>query len=122
MACKDRLRSSLGLSILIISGLLLLTAGCQKAQTKEALSVPSVEVSEVVVKDVPIYSEWTASTDGFVNANIQAQVQGYLIEQDYKEESPGPEGPDSFQNRPPNLSGRSGTGRRTAHRAAGPVG
>ena len=32
-----------------------------------------------------MYSEWTASTDGFVNATIRAQVQGYLIKQNYKE-------------------------------------
>ena len=85
MAFKDRLRSYLGLSILIMAGLLLLTAGCQKVQTKEVPPVPSVEVAEVVAKDVPIYSEWTASTDGFVNATIRAQVQGYLVEQDYKD-------------------------------------
>ena len=85
MAFKYRLRSYLGLSILIMAGLLLLTAGCQKVQTKEVPPVPSVEVAEVVAKDVPIYSEWTASTDGFVNATIRAQVQGYLVEQNYKD-------------------------------------
>jgi len=32
-----------------------------------------------------MYSEWTASTDGLVNATIRAQVQGYLIKRDYTE-------------------------------------
>jgi membrane fusion protein (multidrug efflux system) len=44
-----------------------------------------VEVAEVVQKDVPVYQEWVASMDGLVNATILAQVQGYLIKQNYKE-------------------------------------
>jgi membrane fusion protein (multidrug efflux system) len=32
-----------------------------------------------------MYTEWIASTDGLVNATIRAQVQGYLIKQNYKE-------------------------------------
>jgi membrane fusion protein (multidrug efflux system) len=31
--------------------------------------------------------QWVATTDGFVNAQIQPQVSGYLIRQDYKEGS-----------------------------------
>ena len=38
-------------------------------------------------KDVPIVSEWTATLDGFVNAQIQPRVAGYLTRQDYKEGS-----------------------------------
>jgi len=48
---------------------------------------PEVEVSEVVQKDVPMVSEWTATLDGFVNAQIQPRVAGYLIKQNYKEGS-----------------------------------
>jgi membrane fusion protein (multidrug efflux system) len=44
-----------------------------------------VLVAEVIQKDVPIYQEWVATTDGMVNATILAQVQGYLIKQNYKE-------------------------------------
>ncbi|MBI5585533.1 MAG: efflux RND transporter periplasmic adaptor subunit [Deltaproteobacteria bacterium] len=86
MARKDWIGSFWGPGLLIIvSGVMLLTTGCKKPQTQEAPPVPLVEVGPVLVKDVPIYSEWTASTDGFVNATIRAQVQGYLVEQDYKE-------------------------------------
>jgi membrane fusion protein (multidrug efflux system) len=46
-----------------------------------------VEVTEVVQKDVPLVREWVGSTDGLVNAKINAQVQGYLIKQNYKEGS-----------------------------------
>jgi membrane fusion protein (multidrug efflux system) len=34
---------------------------------------------------VPIYSEWIGTTQGLVNAEIKAQVTGYLLRQDYKE-------------------------------------
>jgi membrane fusion protein (multidrug efflux system) len=46
-----------------------------------------VEVAEIVQKDVPILSEWVAVLDGFVNAQIQPHVSGYVIKQDYKEGS-----------------------------------
>lgn len=46
---------------------------------------PEVLVTDVTQKDVPIHREWVATTDGLVNATILAQVQGYLIKQNYKE-------------------------------------
>jgi len=61
-------------------------AGCQ--EEKKAVAPPpppEVEVAEVIQKDVPVYQEWVASMDGMVNATILAQVQGYLIRQNYKE-------------------------------------
>jgi membrane fusion protein (multidrug efflux system) len=48
---------------------------------------PEVEVAEVIQKDVPIQSEWTATLDGYVNAQIQPHVSGYLTKQNYKEGS-----------------------------------
>ncbi len=69
----------------LLLGVTLFTAGCKKGTTKQGEAPPLVEVTAVIQKDVPIYSEWTASTDGFVNATIRAQVQGYLIRQDYRE-------------------------------------
>ena len=58
-------------------------AGCSKAPTEAP--PPAVEVMTVIQKDVPIYREWIATLDGMVNATIRAQVQGYLIKQDYHE-------------------------------------
>ena len=72
-------------TILLFCGIVLLLPGCKKAQTTESPSPPLVEVAKVIERDVPVYSEWTASTDGFVNATIRAQVQGYLISRDYRE-------------------------------------
>jgi len=59
-------------------------AGCGKEKPAPP-PPPAVEVVDVVQKDVPVYMEWVASTDGSVNANIRPQVTGYLISQNYKE-------------------------------------
>jgi len=42
---------------------------------------------QVEQKDVPIYGEWIGTLDGMVNADIKAQVSGYLLKQDYTEGS-----------------------------------
>jgi RND family efflux transporter MFP subunit len=72
----------------LLCGLLIAVqfAGCaqKKAPTGAAAQV---QVAQVVQKDVSIYSEWVATLDGYVNAQIQPQVSGYLIKQDYKEGS-----------------------------------
>jgi RND family efflux transporter MFP subunit len=61
-------------------------AGC--AQKKAPVgAVPQVQVARVVQRDVSIYSEWVATLDGYVNAQIQPQVSGYLIKQNYPEGS-----------------------------------
>src|SRR5580693_7179674 len=46
---------------------------------------PDVMVAQVEQMDVPIYGEWIGTLDGFVNADVRAQVTGYLVRQDYKE-------------------------------------
>src|SRR6185312_12890628 len=46
-----------------------------------------VEVVRVEQNDVPVYSEWIGTTEGMVNADIKAQVTGYLLRQDYREGS-----------------------------------
>ena len=70
-----------------VSSLILLVAGC--GTTKAAPSAPpaTVEVATVVQQDTPIYSEWIAILDGYVNAQIQPHVTGYIIKQNYREGS-----------------------------------
>ncbi len=46
---------------------------------------PDVEVVQVEQKDVPIYGEWIGTLDGFTNADVRAQVAGYLLRQGYQE-------------------------------------
>jgi RND family efflux transporter MFP subunit len=61
-------------------------AGCGEKKPPPG-AAPQVQVVPVVQKDVSIYSEWVATLDGYVNAQIQPQVSGYLIKQDYREGS-----------------------------------
>src|ERR1700757_2530431 len=46
---------------------------------------PDVEVVDVQQKEVPIYVEWIGTLDGMVNADVKAQVTGYLLRQSYRE-------------------------------------
>ncbi len=60
--------------------------GCGK---KEAAAPPPpvVEVAPVIQQDVPVYAEWIGTLDGFVNAEIRPQIEGYVLKRDYKEGS-----------------------------------
>ena len=57
-------------------------AGCETKQ-QAASAPPPVEFVEVMQKDVPVAKEWVATLDGFVNAQIRAQVKGLLVTQNY---------------------------------------
>ncbi len=69
-----------------VRGFLLLLAACSQ-KGASAPPPPVVEVAAVVQQDTPIYGEWVATLDGFVNAQIQPRVSGYIIRQNYKEGS-----------------------------------
>jgi RND family efflux transporter MFP subunit len=64
-----------------------ISLGCRAPNADSAPPAAEVEVASVVQQDVPIYGEWVATLDGYVNAQIQPQVSGYLIKQSYKEGS-----------------------------------
>jgi RND family efflux transporter MFP subunit len=66
---------------------LLVTTSCSKGSDVSTGPPPQVEVTPVLQKDVAIVQEWVANLDGFVNAQIQAQVGGYLLRQTYREGS-----------------------------------
>jgi RND family efflux transporter MFP subunit len=70
--------------------LCLALAGCSGTAAKQPAQAPpppDVGVATVVQRDEAIYGDWVATLDGYVNANIQPQVPGYLIKQDYREGS-----------------------------------
>jgi len=67
---------------------LLCLAGCKARPHATAPPPPIVEVAPVREADVPIYHEWIGSLDGLVNAQIRAQVAGYLVAQAYHEGDP----------------------------------
>lgn len=75
---------------IIVGSLIVTVATFARRSTKPMESAPhplDVQVVNVEQRDVPIYSEWIGTTDGMVNAEIKAQVTGYLLRQDYKEGS-----------------------------------
>ena len=55
--------------------------------TAQVRPVPVVQVAPVEQRDVPVYGEWIGTLAGLVNADVKAQVTGYLVTQNYKEGS-----------------------------------
>lgn len=84
----NRLRSPLSQTgagrAILVSLVALCWIGCAKKQEAIA-AAPEVEVTPVVQQDVPTYTECIATLDGYVNAQIQPQVTGYLTKQNYTE-------------------------------------
>src|SRR2546426_7281437 len=74
-------------TILLLGCSLLFLAGCSGGKAAPVPPPLVVEVATVVQQDTPIYSEWVATLDGYVNAQIQPRVSGYIIKQNYKEGS-----------------------------------
>jgi RND family efflux transporter MFP subunit len=66
-------------------GAILILCACSGKAAAPAAAPPTVEVATVVQRDTPIYSDWIATLDGYVNAEIQPRVSGYIVKQNYKE-------------------------------------
>jgi len=62
-----------------------IVSGCSAGKAAPASSPPTVEVATVAQRDTPIYSDWVATLDGYVNADIQPRVPGYIVRQNYRE-------------------------------------
>jgi membrane fusion protein (multidrug efflux system) len=76
------------LLLLPVVAVLLIATACGRVTQVAAAPKPlEVEVADVRQKDVPLYREWIGTVDGFVNAEIKAQVSGYLVKQEYTEGS-----------------------------------
>ncbi len=84
------------LKVLLAAAAGIWVTGC-KQRAHAPPPPPLVEVAPVTQGDVPIYHEWIGSLDGLVNAQIRAQVTGYLIEQGYREGNPLKKGDLLFQ-------------------------
>jgi membrane fusion protein, multidrug efflux system len=76
--------------------LVALLGGCGKGAVQAPPPV-DVKVSTVVQQDVPAVREWIGYLDGSVNAEIRAQVSGYLVKQDYLEGSVVKKGDSLFE-------------------------
>ncbi len=91
MTSRTTLQSAITLATVLSASSLVLLSGCKSGGPPPGAAggfgpLP-VQVSKATQQDVPLTGEWVATTDGFVNAQIQPQVSGYLIRQDYKEGS-----------------------------------
>jgi len=75
---RKHLRAAFALLVLAT----VLSAGCGN-KGPAPVGPPAVEVVQVLQQDVPITKEWVATLDGFVNAQIRAQVTGLLLKQNY---------------------------------------
>ena len=76
--------------IVLVSAVLIcgsLFVGCSRKPAQTAAAPPEVLVTTVTPHDVPRVLERVATLDGFINANINAQVQGNIISRDYTEGS-----------------------------------
>ena len=92
------LQSVAGVTLLAASALLM-TACDSKERNAVAASSTAVPVDAVIVRreNVPLVGNWVGTLDGFVNAQIQPQVSGYLVQQRYREGSPVAKGQILFQ-------------------------
>ena len=75
-------------AVLLAFSMSLFCIGCGE-KNAQAGKLPAVDVEVVPVeqRDVPIYGEWIGTLDGLVDADVKAQVTGYLLKQAYVEGS-----------------------------------
>jgi RND family efflux transporter MFP subunit len=94
-AIRRFMKRSAVLGLLVVGALIF--AGCSRKQAQTAPPPPEVLVTTVQPRDVPRVLERVATLDGFINANINAQVQGYIVSRDYQEGSVQKKGDLLFQ-------------------------
>jgi membrane fusion protein (multidrug efflux system) len=74
-----------GALFLVVIGIVIGATRPKHTSASQPGAAPVVEVVQVEQKDVPIYGEWIGTLDGFTNADVKAQVTGYLMRQGYQE-------------------------------------
>ena len=74
-----------GAFCLVVIGLVIGAMRPKRVSGAPSGASPIVGVVQVEQKDVPIYGEWIGTLDGFTNADVRAQVTGYLMRQAYQE-------------------------------------
>jgi multidrug efflux pump subunit AcrA (membrane-fusion protein) len=76
-----------GAVLLLIAGAATVINRFRKKDQGGASPPPEARAAAVEQRDLPIEHEWIGTLDGLVNADIRAQVTGYLLRQDYQEGS-----------------------------------
>ncbi len=82
---KRKLLVSGGLGLILIGVTVAAMRPSKNAAAAPAKAPQDVSVVQVEQRDVPIYGEWIGTLDGLVNADVRAQVTGYLQTQGYQE-------------------------------------
>ena len=77
----------MGLAVALVIVTSVTFSGCEKKDAAPPPQMGPMPVSVVKVRqaDVPLTGDWVGTLDGYVNAQIQPQVSGYLIRQTYRE-------------------------------------
>jgi membrane fusion protein (multidrug efflux system) len=81
---RQLVRGAAAVAMLVLG---LFVFGCSRKAPPAGPAAPEVLVTTVQPRDVPRVLERVATLDGFINANINAQVQGYIISREYQEGS-----------------------------------
>jgi RND family efflux transporter MFP subunit len=82
---KHKVLTSVAIGVVVLVAIVAVVVGRTRKPAQTAPAPLQVEVVQVQQQDVPIYSEWIGTTDGMVNADIRAQVSGYLLRKAYTE-------------------------------------
>src|ERR1700740_571718 len=86
MGTLSKYKFWIGGAVFLVIGGLVIGAVRPKGVSGAPSGAPAdVEVVQVQQKDVPIYGEWIGTLDGLTNADVRAQVTGYLLRQGYQE-------------------------------------
>ena len=73
------------IAVLLVAALA--AGSCSRKSPQAGPGTPEVLVTTVQPRDVPRILERVATLDGFINANINAQVSGYIVSREYREGS-----------------------------------
>jgi membrane fusion protein (multidrug efflux system) len=82
---RHKVLASAALGGIVLVVIVAMVMGRTKKTAPAAPAPLQVDVVQVQQQDVPIFSEWIGTTDGMVNADIRAQVSGYLLRKTYTE-------------------------------------
>jgi RND family efflux transporter MFP subunit len=74
-----------GVFCLVVIGLIIGAMRPKQVSGAPPGASPDVQVVQVEQQDVPIFGEWIGTLDGFTNADVRAQVTGYIMRQGYQE-------------------------------------
>ncbi len=84
---RGKFSTPLAGALALSASLAIAAVGCGKKEAPAAPPPTPVSVVTVQATDVPLRNDWVGTMDGYVNAQIQPQVSGYLIKQNYSEGS-----------------------------------